>query len=192
MEVLASRACRWVRTRTASKVHLRPPAPRRARWPTIRVPRSPIAREWRKPACERLPRLGDRGRGAFADGQWLGYMWDEPEIVAPERLSVRASRLVVDDVEPAGEIGRFEFPPDAACAEVVLSGGIELEMRAPRLVCTRPGLAPQRPRPPTINRPSRPGSDVPFAHGPHALRDPLCQLPVRPSLKLRHIAGRTL
>ena len=37
--------------------------------------------------------------------------------------------LVVDDVEPAGEIGRFVFPP-MRVAEVVLSGGIELEARA--------------------------------------------------------------
>jgi AraC family transcriptional regulator len=77
-------------------------------------------------ACERLLAWAiERG---LADGQWLGYMWEEPEIVdlADCRYDVA---LVVDDVEPAGEIGRFGFPP-MRVAEVVLSGDIALEARA--------------------------------------------------------------
>jgi len=64
----------------------------------------------------------------FADNQWLGYMWEEPEIVALEDCRYDVA-VVVPDVEPAGEIGRFEFPP-MRVAEVVLSGGLDLEVRA--------------------------------------------------------------
>ena len=60
-----------------------------------------------KAACERLLAWAiERG---LADGQWLGYMWDEPEIVALAKCRYDVA-LVVDDVEPSGEIGRFEFP----------------------------------------------------------------------------------
>jgi AraC family transcriptional regulator len=65
---------------------------------------------------------------ALADGQWFGYLWDEPEIVALKSCRYDVA-VAVDDVEPAGEIGRFDFPP-MRVAEVVLSGGIELETRA--------------------------------------------------------------
>jgi AraC family transcriptional regulator len=63
-----------------------------------------------------------------ADGSWLGYLWEEPEIadLANCRYDVA---LVVDDVAPAGEIGRFEFPP-MRVAELVLSGDLALEARA--------------------------------------------------------------
>jgi len=77
-------------------------------------------------ACERLLAWAiERG---LADGQWLGYMWDEPEIVALADCRYDVA-LVVDDVDPAGEIGRFEFPP-MCVAEVVLSGDLALEARA--------------------------------------------------------------
>jgi AraC family transcriptional regulator len=55
-------------------------------------------------------------------------MWEEPEIVALKDCRYDVA-LVVHDVEPAGEIDRFEFPP-MRVAEVVLSGGIEVEARA--------------------------------------------------------------
>jgi AraC family transcriptional regulator len=77
-------------------------------------------------AYERL--LGWAIDHRLADGQWLGYMWDEPEIVALSDCRYDVA-LVVDDVEPSGEIGRFVFPP-MRVAEVVMSGSIELETRA--------------------------------------------------------------
>jgi hypothetical protein len=46
----------------------------------------------------------------LADGQWLGYTWDDPEIVAPEDCRYDVA-LEVDHVLPEGEIGRFAFPP---------------------------------------------------------------------------------
>ena len=77
-------------------------------------------------ACERL--LAWAIKRGLADGQWLGYMWEEPEIVALKDCRYDVA-LVVDDVEPAGEIGRFAFPPRRV-AEVVVRGDIELEARA--------------------------------------------------------------
>lgn len=77
-------------------------------------------------ACERLLAWAiERG---LADGQWLGYMWEEPEIVALMDCRYDVA-LVVDDVEPSGEIGRYEFPP-MRVAEVVIRGGLDLEARA--------------------------------------------------------------
>lgn len=66
------------------------------------------------------------GRG-LADGQWLGYMWDDPEIVAHCDCRYDVA-LEVEDVVPHGEIGRFEFPP-MRVAQVEVKGGVDLELR---------------------------------------------------------------
>jgi AraC family transcriptional regulator len=67
-------------------------------------------------------------RHALADGQWLGYQWDNPEIAAlvdcQYYAAVEAERFV-----PKGEIGRFSFPA-MTVAEVEIRGGLELELRA--------------------------------------------------------------
>jgi AraC family transcriptional regulator len=67
-------------------------------------------------------------RHLLADGQWLGYQWDNPEITSLEDchyyVAVEAERFV-----PRGEIGRFRFPP-MIVAEVEIRGGIDLELRA--------------------------------------------------------------
>lgn len=65
----------------------------------------------------------------LADGQWLGYMWDEPEIVALADCRYDVAVVVEHGVEPTGEIGRYDFPP-MRVAEVVLSGDLTLEARA--------------------------------------------------------------
>jgi hypothetical protein len=85
--------------------------------------------------------------------------------------------LVVDDVEPAGEIGRLVFPP-MRVAEVVLSGGIELEARAiDWLYQTR------LPRSGFVHD-DQPAFEAwigrPFAHGSDHLTI-ACQLPVKPA-----------
>jgi len=64
----------------------------------------------------------------LADGQWLGYMWDDPEIVAHADCRYDVG-LEVPDVEPSGEIGRFEFP-EMTVAQVEVRGTIDLEQRA--------------------------------------------------------------
>lgn len=67
-------------------------------------------------------------RNSLADGQWLGYQWDNPEITPLERcvyhIAVEAERFT-----PAGEIGRFRFPP-MVVAQVEVRGGVDLELRA--------------------------------------------------------------
>lgn len=77
-------------------------------------------------AADRLVAWADE-RG-LSDGQWLGYMWDDPDIVAHADCRYDVG-LVVDDVEPAGEVGRFEFPP-MRVAQIPVRGGIDVEMRA--------------------------------------------------------------
>lgn len=122
-------------------------------------------------ACERLLAWAlERG---LADGQWLGYMWDEPEIVALADCRYDVG-LVVDEVEPAGEIGRFEFPP-MRVAEVRISGGLELEARAIdwlyRTWLPRSGYVPDH----------QPAFEAwigrPFAHGAEHF-EIACQLPI--------------
>ncbi len=64
----------------------------------------------------------------LADGQWLGYMWDDPEITSPQFCRYDVG-VVVPTVTPGGEVGRHEFPA-MQVAELALRGGIDLEMRA--------------------------------------------------------------
>jgi AraC family transcriptional regulator len=125
-------------------------------------------------ACERLLAWAlERG---LADGQWLGYMWEEPEIVALRDCRYDVA-LVVDDVVPAGEIGRFEFPP-MRVAEVVVSGSIEREVRAfdwlYEVWLPRSGFVPD----------DQPAFEAwigrPFAHGNEHFTL-ACQLPVKPA-----------
>jgi AraC family transcriptional regulator len=65
---------------------------------------------------------------ALADGQWLGYQWDNPEIARLDdcqyHVAVEAERFT-----PQGEIGRFRFPP-MVVAQVEVCGGLDLELRA--------------------------------------------------------------
>ena len=125
-------------------------------------------------ACERLLAWAiERG---LADGQWLGYMWEEPEIVALADCRYDVA-LVVDDVEPAGEIGRFEFPP-MRVAEVVVRGDLALEARAIdwlyRTWLPRSGYVPD----------DQPAFESwigrPYAHGSEHF-ELACQLPVKPA-----------
>jgi AraC family transcriptional regulator len=66
-------------------------------------------------------------RRRLADGQWLGYQWENPELVKPEHcryhIAVEAERFT-----PHGEVGRFHFPA-MTVAQVEIRGGIELELR---------------------------------------------------------------
>jgi AraC family transcriptional regulator len=67
-------------------------------------------------------------RRSLTDGQWLGYQWDNPELVPLEmcqyHIAVEAERFT-----PGGEVGRFAFPP-MTVAEVEVRGGVDLELRA--------------------------------------------------------------
>ena len=67
-------------------------------------------------------------RNGLADGQWLGYQWDNPEVTALEHcryyVAVEADRFV-----PKGEVVRHQFPP-MVVAQVEIRGGLDLELRA--------------------------------------------------------------
>lgn len=64
----------------------------------------------------------------IADGQWLGYMWEDPDIVAHADCRYDVG-LEVEHIDARGEIGRFEFPP-MWVAELEIRGAIDLEQRA--------------------------------------------------------------
>jgi AraC family transcriptional regulator len=65
---------------------------------------------------------------SLADGQWLGYQWENPEIVPLEQcryhVAVEAERFT-----PGGEVGRFRFPA-MVVAQVEIRGGLDRELRA--------------------------------------------------------------
>jgi AraC family transcriptional regulator len=67
-------------------------------------------------------------RHGLADGQWLGYQWDNPEITSLEDcryyVAVEAERF-----QPTGEVVRSRFPP-MSVAQVEVRGGLDLELRA--------------------------------------------------------------
>jgi AraC family transcriptional regulator len=77
-------------------------------------------------AAERLVAWAERQ--GLADGQWLGYQWDNPEITALEDcryyVAVEAERFTAK-----GDVGRFRFPP-MTVADVEIRGGLDLELRA--------------------------------------------------------------
>ena len=130
-------------------------------------------------ACERL--LAWALAHGRADGQWLGYMWDEPEIVALKDCRYDAAVVVNsgDAFDTEGEIGRFEFPP-MRVAEVVVNGDIALEARAIdwlyRTWLPRSGYVPD----------DQPAFEAwvgrPFAHGTERF-EIACQLPIRRAVK---------
>lgn len=77
-------------------------------------------------AVQRLMKWADR-RG-LGDGQWLGYQWENPEIVALEFCTYYAA-VEAPRFSPRGEIGRFRFPP-MTVAQVEVRGRIDVELRA--------------------------------------------------------------
>lgn len=62
-------------------------------------------------------------------GQWLGWQWENPDIVALEHCRYDVGVVVPDGHAVRGGPARVELPP-MTVAEVALAGGIELEMRA--------------------------------------------------------------
>jgi len=127
-------------------------------------------------ACNRLVDWAEQ-RG-LADGAWLGYMWEDPEIVALEDCRYDVAVVVDDsrfDFRPEGEIGRFEFP-SMRVADVAIRGDIQLEQRAIDWLfgtwLPRSGFVPD----------DQPAFEAwngrPFAHG-YEHFEISCQLPVK-------------
>jgi AraC family transcriptional regulator len=87
------------------------------------------------------PYEGDRARQAMtrllawaearglADGQWLGYQWEDPEVVPLDKCRYDVGVEVPRDTRAAGEVSINTFPP-CLVAEVEIKGAIEVELRA--------------------------------------------------------------
>ncbi len=67
-------------------------------------------------------------RNSLADGQWLGYQWENPEITPLEHCRYHVA-VEADRFTPRGEIGKFKFPA-MTVAQVEIRGTIDLELRA--------------------------------------------------------------
>jgi AraC family transcriptional regulator len=113
-------------------------------------------------------------RNGFADGQWLGYQWDDPEITSLEDcryyVAVEAERFT-----PKGEVARYQFPP-MVVAQLAIRGGLDLELRALQWLygswLPRSGYVPD-------DHPCfEAWTGRPFAHGTEYF-DLLVQLPIR-------------
>lgn len=113
-------------------------------------------------------------QNSLADGQWLGYQWDNPEITSLEDCQYYVA-VESEPFNPRGEIGKFWFPP-MVVAQVEVRGGIALELRAIQWLygtwLPRSGYVPD----------DQPGFEAwigrPFAHGTEYFELHV-QLPIR-------------
>ena len=113
-------------------------------------------------------------RNGVADGQWLGYQWDNPEITSLEECRYYAA-VEAERFTPRGEVGRYRFPP-MTVAEVAIRGGLDLELRGLQWIygswLPRSGFVPD----------DQPGFEAwagrPFAHGTEYF-ELAAQLPIR-------------
>ena len=131
-------------------------------------------------SCQELLRWAEQRN--LADGQWLGYMWEDPEIVAVQHCRYDVA-VVVDpsrfDRLPEGVVGRWDFPP-LRVAEVTLRGDIHLEMRAWDWLFKT--WLPNSKFVPDDQPSFEAWHGRPFAHG-HEYFELNCQLPVRPAVR---------
>lgn len=80
-----------------------------------------------KEAFARLLAWAD-ARG-LADGQWLGYQWDDPDIVPLAKCRYDIGLEIPDALDVGDDISITHFPA-MRVAEVPMAGGVELELRA--------------------------------------------------------------
>ena len=64
----------------------------------------------------------------LADGQWLGYQWEDPTIVALDQCRYDVGLEIPASTTVGGEIGRLELPA-MRVAEIEVRGAIDLEQR---------------------------------------------------------------
>ena len=65
----------------------------------------------------------------LADGQWLGYQWEDPEVVALDKCRYDVGVEVPANTPGDGEVSMATFPP-FRIAEVEIAGSIDVELRA--------------------------------------------------------------
>lgn len=110
-------------------------------------------------ATERLVAWAERH--GCADNQWLGYQWENPELVSLAQCQYHVA-VEARGFAARGEVGRYRFPP-MVVATVEIRGGIDLEINALRWLygawLPRSGYVPD----------DQPGFEAwigrPFAHG---------------------------
>lgn len=78
-------------------------------------------------AAARLERWAD-ARG-LADGQWLGYTWDIPEVVPADKCRYDVGVVIPGEAEPGGPV-QCRLLPEMTVAEVAVAGPIEQEIAA--------------------------------------------------------------
>ncbi len=123
-------------------------------------------------AAQRLIAWAEK-RG-LADGQWLGYQWDNPELTNLEQC-IYYIAVEAGEFDPYGEVGHYRFPP-MRVAQIEIRGGVELELRALQWLygswLPRSGYLPD----------DQPGFEAfigrPFAHGGEYF-ELYVQLPIR-------------
>lgn len=92
----------------------------------IRVHR-PYESDHAAQAVARLLAWAD-GRG-LARGQWLGYQWEDPEIVPLDKCRYDVGVVVPGTTLADGEVSITTFAP-CLIAEIEIAGAIDLELRA--------------------------------------------------------------
>lgn len=65
----------------------------------------------------------------LADGQWLGYQWEDPETVPLEQCRYDVGLEIPREVVVRDEVGTIEFPA-MTLAEIDVVGPVDLELRA--------------------------------------------------------------
>jgi AraC family transcriptional regulator len=65
----------------------------------------------------------------LADGQWLGYQWEDPEIVPLDKCRYDVAVEVPNNTNADGEVSINTFAP-CLIAEIDIAGSIDVELRA--------------------------------------------------------------
>jgi AraC family transcriptional regulator len=68
-------------------------------------------------------------RRGYAQGQWLGYMWDDPEVVPMDKCRYDIGVQIPQRIRAGDEVGCVELPP-MKVAQIEVCGGVDLELRA--------------------------------------------------------------
>lgn len=77
-------------------------------------------------AAERLVKWAEARQ--LADGQWLGYQFENPKVTALEDCRYFVAVEVEQRFEPTDEVGKYQFP-EMLVAEVAMKGDIYREIR---------------------------------------------------------------
>lgn len=77
-------------------------------------------------AAKRLMSWAESQR--IADNQWYGYQFESPQVTALELCHYCVAVELKSEIQAEGEVGVYHFPP-MLVAEVVMKGGIDLEIR---------------------------------------------------------------